>query len=187
MSGRFDIFGTPLAGLAVLQRKPMYDARGYLERLFCTAEFSSLLAGRGIAQINRTLTVRRGTVRGLHLQHPPHAEAKFVSCLRGAVFDVAVDLRRDSPTFLQWHAQVLSSDNHMTMMIPEGFAHGFQALAAHCELLYFHTAAFHPQAERGFNALDPRLGIDWPEAITEQSARDAAHPLLTAQFAGIET
>ena len=97
------------------------------------------------------MTASRGTVRGMHFQHPPHAETKFVSCLRGEVFDVAVDLRNGSPTFLHWHAEILSADNHRTLVIPEGFAHGFQTLSDDCEMLYFHTAAYNPEAEGGLN------------------------------------
>jgi dTDP-4-dehydrorhamnose 3,5-epimerase len=185
MSNRFDILATPLRGLKVLQRKPIGDARGYLERVFCTDDLATVLHGKGIAQINRTFTAKRGTVRGMHLQWPPHAETKFVNCLRGEVFDVAIDLRRGSPTFLKWHAQVLSADNHMTMMIPEGFAHGLQTLSNDCELLYLHTAPFSPEAEGGFNAQDPMLSIHWPEPIAEQSARDAALAMLTHEFAGV--
>ena len=184
MGGRFDILATPIAGLQVLQRNPMGDTRGYLERLFCAEELHSLAAGKPLAQINHTLTTSRGTVRGLHFQRPPHAEIKFVSCLRGEVFDVAVDLRHNSPTFLHWHAELLSADNHKTLVIPEGFAHGFQTLTDNCEMLYFHTAAYHPEAEGGLNAKDPRLAIHWPLPITELSPRDAAHPLLTDDFSG---
>jgi dTDP-4-dehydrorhamnose 3,5-epimerase len=143
------------------------------------------LNGNTIAQINRTFTAKRGTVRGMHLQYSPHAETKFVSCLRGEVFDVAIDLRSGSSTFLQWHAQILSADNHMTMMIPEGFAHGLQTLSDDCELLYLHTAAFHPEAEGGFNAQDPLFAIRWPLAITEQSARDTALGMLAHGFTGV--
>ena len=121
----------------------------------------------------------------MHFQHPPHAETKFVSCLRGEVFDVAVDLRQGSPTFLRWHAEILSAGNHKTLMIPEGFAHGVQTLTEDCEMLYFHTAAYQPGAECGLNAKDPRLNIRWPEAITELSPRDAAHPLVTEDFSGV--
>ena len=182
MCQRFDLLETALAGLFVIQRKPLADSRGYLERLYCTAEFHELTGGRPIVQINHTLTVRCGAVRGMHYQRPPHAELKFVSCLRGSVFDVAVDLRRDSPTFLHWHAEILSADNHKTLAIPEGFAHGFQTLTGDCEMLYFHTTPFHPEAEGGLNALDPRLAIAWPEAVTELSPRDAGLPLLTPDF-----
>lgn len=185
MSGRFDIHATPIDGLRVLQRKPIGDSRGYLERLFCTDELQALLPGKRIEQINHTLTSGRGTVRGLHFQHPPHAETKFVHCLRGEVFDVAVDLRRGSPTFLRWHAEVLGAGNHRTFVIPEGFAHGFQALSDECEMLYFHTAAYRQDAEGGLNPRDPRLAIAWPLPVAGLSPRDAAHALLDAHFDGV--
>jgi dTDP-4-dehydrorhamnose 3,5-epimerase len=121
----------------------------------------------------------------MHFQYPPYAETKIVSCLHGEVFDVAVDLRRGSPTFLHWHAEILSAENHRTLLIPEGFAHGFQALSEDCELLYFHTAAYQPSSEGGLNAQDPRLQIRWPQAVIELSSRDAAHPLLDEGFVGV--
>jgi dTDP-4-dehydrorhamnose 3,5-epimerase len=121
----------------------------------------------------------------MHFQHPPHAETKFVCCLRGEVFDVAVDLRRGSPTFLLWYAEILSADNHKTLVIPEGFAHGFQTLTKDCEMLYFHTAAYQAGSEGGLNTQDPRLAIQWPLDITEQSARDMAHPMLEQDFKGV--
>ncbi|MBA3032745.1 MAG: dTDP-4-dehydrorhamnose 3,5-epimerase [Gammaproteobacteria bacterium] len=185
MSTRFDILDTPLAGLRILQRKFIGDSRGYLERLFCSEELQALAPGRHITQINHTLTATRGTVRGMHFQRPPHAEIKFVSCLRGEVFDVAVDLRDNSPTFLRWHAEVLSADNHKTLVIPEGFAHGFQTLTDNCEMLYFHTAAYQPGAEGGLNAQDPRLAIQWPLPVAGLSPRDAAQPLLDKSFTGV--
>ena len=149
MSSRFDIFDTPLKGLNLIQRKPIGDSRGYLERLFCAEELQALIPGKGIVQINRTITAKHCSVRGMHFQHPPHAETKFVSCLRGKVLDVAVDMRQGSPTFLHWHAEVLSASNHKTLMIPEGFAHGFQALCDDCELIYLHSRAYTPGAEAG--------------------------------------
>lgn len=185
MSTRFDILDTPLSGLRLLQRKPIGDSRGYLERLFCADELQALVPGKHIAQINHTLTASRGTVRGLHFQRPPHAETKFVSCLRGEVFDVAVDLRHNSPTFLRWHAELLSADNHKTLVIPEGFAHGFQTLTDNCEMLYFHTAAYQPGAEGGLNAQDSRLAIQWLLPVAGLSPRDAAHPLLNDDFTGV--
>ena len=185
MNARFDVLATPVAGLQVLQRKPIGDDRGYLERLFCMDELQALLPGKRIEQINHTLTSGRGTVRGLHFQQPPHAETKFVHCLRGEVFDVAVDLRRGSPTFLRWHAEVLSAANHRTFVIPEGFAHGFQALADDCEMLYFHTAAYRQTAEGGLHAKDPRLAIRWPLPVAGLSPRDAAHAFLDAHFDGV--
>jgi len=186
MSDRFDIRETPIRGLQVIQRKPLLDSRGYLERVFCMQELGEIMRGRAIVQINRTLTSRRGTVRGMHYQEPPYAEAKLVSCLRGEVFDVAVDLRRSSPTFLEWHAERLSEHNRQTLAIPEGFAHGFQALTDDCELLYLHTAAYAPEAERGLNPCDPRLAIGWPVEIAELSPRDARHPVLGVDFRGLD-
>lgn len=185
MMARFTLEPTLLAGVSVIQRHPMGDARGYLERLFCQEELQPLIGTRSIVQINHTLTARAGTVRGMHFQHPPHAEMKLVSCLRGEVFDVAVDLRKGSPTYLKCHAERLSGDNHKTFVIPEGFAHGFQTLTDDCELLYLHTAAYEKDAEGGFDALDAALAIDWPLPILERSARDQAYAPITADFAGL--
>jgi dTDP-4-dehydrorhamnose 3,5-epimerase len=185
MSSRFEIFDRPLRDLKLIERKPIGDHRGYIERLFSAEEMRLMTLGKCISQINHTLTARRGTVRGLHFQYPPYAEIKFVSCLRGKVFDVAIDLRQRSSTFLQWHAEILSGDNHKTLVIPEGFAHGFQAMQDDCEILYLHTSAYQPSYESGLNAKDPRLDIRWPCEITEWSERDASHPLLTADFAGL--
>ena len=122
----------------------------------------------------------------MHFQLPPHAETKLVSCLRGEIFDVAVDLRKNSPTFLQCHGEVLSESNHRSLLIPEGFAHGFQALSDDCELIYLHTAAYEASAEGALNAIDQRLAIAWPMVITEISDRDRRHPMLAADFEGIE-
>jgi dTDP-4-dehydrorhamnose 3,5-epimerase len=185
MTSRFDQFPTPLSGLQVVQRKPIGDERGFLERLYCSDEMRAIGLEKPVQQINRTLTKKRGTVRGMHFQHPPHAETKIVSCLRGEVFDVAVDLRRDSETFLQWYGETLSADNHKTLLIPEGFAHGFQTLTDDCELLYLHTAEYRQSAEDGLHPEDPELNIEWPLPITELSARDSAHRAVAAEFEGI--
>ena len=185
MKSRFDLLTTPIVDLLVLQRMPLGDSRGFLERLFCASELDAQLGGRRIVQINRTFTARRGTVRGLHFQRPPHEETKFVSCLRGEVFDVAVDLRPGSATFLHWHSEILSSENHKTLLIPEGFAHGFQTLSDDCEMLYFHTAAHNAQAEDGLNASDPRLAIRWPLFLDGLSPRDSAFPMLDDNFSGV--
>lgn len=183
--GRFLVEDTPLPGLHRIRRKPLADARGSLERLYCASLFAASGIDAPIAQINRTCTRAAGTVRGLHFQHPPHAEAKFVQCLRGEVFDVAVDLRAGSPTFLHWHAERLSQDNATGLLIPEGFAHGLQTLADDTELLYLHTAPYTPQAEDGIDALDPRLAIDWPLPVGERSERDRALPRLRPDFTGL--
>jgi dTDP-4-dehydrorhamnose 3,5-epimerase len=126
-----------------------------------------------------------GAVRGLHYQRPPAAETKIVSCLRGAIFDVAADIRRGSPTFLGWHGEVLSAENRRTLVVPEGFAHGFQVLEPDTEVLYLTTAPWDATAEGAVNATDPRLGIAWPLPISQRSSRDEAHPVLDDSFLGI--
>jgi len=182
---RFDFLPTPLAGLMVVQKKPIEDARGFLSRFYCAEAFSQAGMHKAISQINHTLTRQKGAVRGLHYQHPPHAEIKVVSCLKGEIFDVAVDLRQNSPTFLNWHGVVLSAKNQCSLLIPEGFAHGFQTLADDCELIYLHTAPYAVESEGALNALDARLAIDWPLAITERSERDRLHPMIKTDFKGI--
>lgn len=183
---RFTIDSLPLEGLKSITRQRLGDQRGFLSRLFCAEELAQAGWVKPIVQINHTMTASRGTVRGMHFQRPPHAEIKFVSCLRGQVFDVAVDLRHNSPTFLHWHAELLSADNHKTLVIPEGFAHGFQTLTDDCEMLYLHTAFYQPGAERGLSAQDSRLAIQWPLPVSGLSPRDAAHPILDDDFIGVD-
>lgn len=182
---RFLIEDTPLAGLRMIARLPRADARGMFERLFCTSLFAACGIDAAIVQANRSRSLQAGTLRGLHFQYPPHAEIKFVQCLRGAAFDVAVDLRAGSPTFLRWHAVEIDGENGRGLLIPAGFAHGMQALEPHTELLYLHTAGYQPQAEGGFDALDPRLAIDWPLPAAERSPRDLALPAISNHFEGL--
>lgn len=179
MTKRFDLIATPIDGLMRIDRKRLGDDRGWFERMFCADELAPAGWSGGIAQINRTRTSHRGTLRGMHFQHAPHAEKKLVSCLAGEVFDVAVDLRAGSPTYLIWHGEILSADNARSLLIPEGFAHGFQTLSDDVEMLYFHSAAYAPQAEDGLRPDDARLGILWPLAIADISERDRNHPLLS--------
>ena len=186
MTSRFDIKDTPLQGLKIINRKPLGDNRGYLERLFCQNDLTDILKGQTIAQINHTLTEKIGTLRGMHFQLPPYAETKFVQCLKGEVYDVAVDIRTDSPTFLSYHAEILSAANHKTFLIPKGFAHGFQALTEDCEMLYFHTSPYTSNAEGALNALDPKLAIQWPLKVTEQSTRDKEHPMIKTDYKGVQ-
>ncbi|WP_307616828.1 dTDP-4-dehydrorhamnose 3,5-epimerase [Variovorax boronicumulans] len=182
---RFDVTATRLDGLKLIQRHKLEDSRGFFSRFFCAEELACAGFSQPVAQMNHTLTHRRGSVRGLHFQYPPHAEDKLVSCLRGKVFDVAVDLRRDSPTFLAWHAEELSAENARSLFIPKGFAHGFQTLADDTELLYLHTTPYVQGAEGGLNPADPALAIAWPLAFADLSARDAAHPFIPSDFRGV--
>ena len=184
MSSRFDVQARPMLGLNVLTRKPVGDNRGWFERMFCIDELHDLMGDRNVLQINHTMTHKKGSVRGMHFQHAPSAEMKFVSCLRGEVFDVAVDLRLDSATFLQWHAELLTFENRKTLAIPEGFAHGFQTLTDNCEMFYLHTAAYDPAAEGGVNPKDPLLAIRWPLPIAELSVRDGGFSMITKEFPG---
>ena len=181
----FSIQACPLVGLALLERRCIEDHRGFFSRLYCAQELHHAGFDGPVAQINQSYTRLRGSVRGLHYQEVPHAEVKFVSVLRGVIFDVAVDLRRGSPTFLQWHGETLSRDNRRSMLIPRGFAHGFQALTDDCELIYMHSTSYVPASERGLHARDPLLNIPWPLEISDLSARDAAHALLGPGFTGV--
>ena len=182
---RFSLLDTPLAGLKVIQRSFISDDRGSLTRVFCRDELSRLGWSGPISQANYTSTNRRGTIRGLHFQNPPHAETKLVSCLRGEIWDVAVDLRAHSPSFLHWHAEKLSSKNSLSYLIPKGFAHGFQALSDECEVLYFHSDAYNKEAESGICPTDPLLDIQWPIYKKIISQKDQNYPLLTNLFHGI--
>jgi dTDP-4-dehydrorhamnose 3,5-epimerase len=121
----------------------------------------------------------------LHFQSSPFAEVKLISCIKGEVWDVAIDIRKNSPTFLQYYAEVLTPDNNKTLLIPEGFAHGFQTLTSDCEMLYFHTKKFNKDFDFGFNILDPLINIQWPSKITEVSDRDQNQKMLNKSFKGI--
>jgi dTDP-4-dehydrorhamnose 3,5-epimerase len=183
---RFQITSLSISNLKRIDRRDIVDRRGVLSRLFCADELAAAGWLKPIAQINHTYTAKQGTVRGMHFQYPPHAEMKLVSCIQGEIWDVAVDLRIDSSTFLRWHAERLSATNGRALLIPEGFAHGFQSLTDNVELIYCHTEAYAAGAESGLNPNDPRLGIKWPITITELSVRDAKHPLMSSDFEGIQ-
>jgi len=176
---------TPISGVHVIERKPISDPRGFFSRLFCAEE----LAGAGwikpIIQINHTYSSAKGTLRGLHFQHPPKAEMKLVICLKGSIYDVAIDLRRRSATFLKHHHEVLSSDNYKALLIPEGCAHGFQALTDDVEILYLHNQPYSKDCEAGFSATDIRLGIAWPLAVSALSERDSRLPVIPQDFKGL--
>lgn len=185
-TSQFHVTPTPLDGLMLVERRRTQDERGFFSRFFCAEDIGKAGFKIPIAQINHTYTARKGAVRGLHFQYPPHTEDKLVSCLRGIIFDVAVDLRQGSPTFLQWHAEILSAENSRSLLIPQGFAHGFQTLSSDCELLYLHSRAYAKGSEGALNALDPILSIDWPLVFTDISERDSQHSLITTEFTGIK-
>lgn len=176
---------TPLPGVFVVETTPRADSRGVFARLYCEREIQHVIGARRIVQINHSRTLAVGAVRGLHYQRAPHAEMKLVRCLKGRVWDVAVDLRSGSPTFLQSHGVELTPGNTRMLVVPEGCAHGFQVLEAESELLYLHTAAYMPEAEGGVRWDDPRLDLAWPLLAGEISERDRRHPFLTTEFPGL--
>ncbi|HQT31339.1 MAG: dTDP-4-dehydrorhamnose 3,5-epimerase [Hydrogenophilales bacterium 17-64-65] len=176
---------TIIPGVWVIESTAFQDNRGAFSRLFCSRDLQAIVGPRTIVQINHSKTHGVGAVRGLHFQNPPYSEMKIVRCLKGRVFDVAVDLRQGSPTFLKWTAVELTPENRFAFVIPEGCAHGFQVLEEDSELLYLHTAFYTPDAEGAVRFDDPRIDVNWPLAPTDLSARDLSHPHLKEDFKGI--
>ncbi len=169
---------TPLAGLYVVELDTLNDDRGFFARSFCAHEFEAVGLDSRVAQCNVSFNKRAGTLRGLHFQAPPHEEAKLVRCTQGAIYDVAVDIRRDSPTYGRWHAVELSAENWRMLFIPRGFAHGFQTLVNDSEIFYLMFEFYHPQSARGLRWDDPALAIPWPIANPIISDNDRVHPVL---------
>ena len=182
---RLNFISTPIKGLFIVEPKPIIDQRGFFERYFCSQDFAEIGLQKPIMQINRSYTKEIGSIRGLHYQTPPYCETKIMRCLKGGIYDVAVDIRKDSPTFLQYFGIELSEENGKYLYIPEGFAHGFQTLSDEAETLYLVTSPFNPQADSGLNALDPTLSISWPLPLGHISDKDKNAPLITQEFKGI--
>ncbi len=172
---------TPLTGAFVVELEPIEDERGFFARSFCQNEFRARGLDPVVAQCNVSLNRNRGTLRGLHYQAPPHEEAKLVRCIRGAIWDVIVDLREGLPTRWKSFSTELTADNRRALYVPRGFAHGFQTLADDSEVLYQISEFYHPESSRGLRWDDPALGIRWPLPEPVVSARDRAYPLLAPQ------
>ncbi len=185
MSGRFDLVRSVLGGVQLLQRRRIGDDRGFLSRLFDSAELEAFGWSGTVQQINETGTARKGTLRGFHFQHPPFAEAKLVTCTAGAIYDVALDLRRGSPTFLQHVGVELSAENGLSFLIPPGFAHGFQTLSDDVRMIYAHSAPYSAEAEDALNCLDPAIGVPWPLPVALMSERDRTRPMLSDSYQGV--
>ena len=179
------IHPTPIPGLCEIRHTAIGDARGRFTRLFCEQSLAAIRPGLHFTQVNFSQTHGRGTLRGMHYQTPPAAEAKLIHCLRGRVFDVAVDVRAGSPTFLHWHAIELSEDGNNAVFIPEGVAHGFQSLSDEAWLLYMHTAPWTPGCESGLRYDDPRLSIHWPLPVAMLSERDDGYAPIGEAFTGV--
>jgi dTDP-4-dehydrorhamnose 3,5-epimerase len=173
---------TKIKGLYIAELEPLSDDRGFFLRAYCNKELEKINIEKSIKQINHSSTSTVGAIRGMHYQNTPHAEIKMVRCISGEVFDVAVDLRQDSDTFLQWHGEYLNSKNFKMMVIPEGFAHGFQVIKPNSELLYFHTESYTQKADSGVLFNDEKIGIEWPLQVTDISDRDLKHNSITKEF-----
>ena len=178
MSQHFNFLKSKIEGLYIIERSLIEDDRGFFSRFFCEEEYKKIGFGQSIKQMNHTFTKKKGSLRGMHFQSKPFQEIKIVRCIKGKVFDVAVDIRKDSPTFLQWHGEILSADKGTSLYIPQGFAHGFQTLTNNCELLYIHSDFYKQDAEGVLNAFDPKINISWPLEVTEISDRDRNSPLI---------
>ena len=170
---------TPLAGAFVIELERREDERGFFARSFCQREFAEHGLNPHLAQCNVSFNAQRGTLRGMHYQAAPHEEAKLVRCTQGAVWDVIVDLRRDSPTFKHWHGVELSAANRRGLYIPEGLAHGFQTLSDDAELLYLMSEFYEQDTARGVRWDDPAFGIEWPLPNPRISERDRSFPRFT--------
>jgi dTDP-4-dehydrorhamnose 3,5-epimerase len=166
----------PLPGAYLIQIAKLQDARGFFGRAWCRREFALHGLNATMAQCNLSHNRRKGTLRGMHYQAAPHQEAKLVRCTHGAIFDVLIDLRPESPTFRRWHAVVLSRDNYAMVYVPEGFAHGYQCLEDDTEVFYQVSEFYDPEIERGVRWNDPAFAISWPLADVVLSEKDQRHP-----------
>jgi dTDP-4-dehydrorhamnose 3,5-epimerase len=177
---------TPLERARIIELEKLVDERGFFARYFCEEQFAANGLETRFVQINNSRTSRKGTLRGFHYQLPPAAEVKVVRCIRGAMWDVIVDLRPDSTTFKKWFGLELSAENRLMMYVPRGFAHAIMTLTDDAEVLYLVSAFYGPEHERGLRWNDPAIGVEWPFAPVEISAKDAAWPDLDPQFHGLE-
>jgi dTDP-4-dehydrorhamnose 3,5-epimerase len=180
-----EVLDTTIQGVKLFERKYISDDRGFLDRIFCRRELARAGWVKPVAQINHTYTSKKGTVRGMHYQRSPAAEMKLISCVKGEVWDVAVDLREGSPTFLNWHAEILTESNGRALLIPEGFAHGFQTISDDVELIYCHSEYYSPKDEGGINPTDSILNIKWPSEIMSISSKDLNKGMISPNFRGL--
>jgi len=169
---------TKLQGAYVISLEPLIDERGFFARTFCQEEFKKHNLNTTIAQANISYNKTKGTLRGLHMQLPPNEESKLIKCIRGAIYDVIVDLRKNSSTFKQWIGVELNADNHQMLYVPEGFAHGFITLENNTEVTYQMNQFYKSGSEKGFRFNDPAFDIIWPMQPKVISERDKNFPLL---------
>jgi dTDP-4-dehydrorhamnose 3,5-epimerase len=177
-----EFFPTAIAGACEVRHDVHSDERGRFKRQYCEREFAAAGLNAHWVQVNHSVTLGRGSIRGMHFQRPPAAEAKLVSCPVGRAFDVAVDLRRNSPTFLKWAA--IEIDETTSFYVPEGCAHGFQTLTDEVHLIYQHSVYYTPEAEGGIRFDDPAIGTAWPLPVGTMSDRDRSFALVDQSFEG---
>ena len=177
---------TPLLGLYIINYTKFEDERGFFARTFCKKEFSQIGFNKEYVQLNHSFNVKKGTVRGLHYQKMPFSESKLIRCIQGRVFDVAVDIRQNSPTYLQYFSIELSADNMSAIFIPNGFAHGFQTLEENSSLIYHHSEYYTTEADAGLRYNDPCINIKWPLPVVNLSVKDKQNPFLDVNFKAIE-
>jgi dTDP-4-dehydrorhamnose 3,5-epimerase len=176
---RLNFTELPLKGAYTIDLEKHGDDRGFFARYWCKNELEKFGLDANIVQINNSLSKDKGTLRGLHFQRPPKAETKIVRCIRGSIWDVIVDIREGSSTYGKWYGTELNDNNRTMMYVPQGFAHGFQTLADNVELLYLHSEFYSKKHEDGLLFNDKTIVIDWPLPVSEISARDQSHPILS--------
>jgi len=180
-----EFINTSIAGVYRILHHPTYDNRGSFCRLFCSREFAEVSNCMVSNQVNLSKTTRKGTFRGFHYQSAPAHEYKLITCIQGRVYDIALDVRRDSPTFLKIFSCELSADSPYSLLLPPGVAHGFQSLEDNSYLIYNHSGFYTPEHQAGIRFDDPRVTVPLPLPVSELSERDATHPLLDETFQGI--
>lgn len=177
---------TPLNGLFVIEHNVLNDQRGLFVRTYCKFEFNKNGFNKDFVQFNHSLNLEKGTVRGMHYQAVPYCESKLIRCIQGSIFDVVVDIRKESPTYLQHFGIELTSNNFLSLLIPEGFAHGFQALENNSALIYHHSQFYNAPSDRGIRHDDKLLGIKWPLPIINVSEKDSSYPEIDNNFKGTQ-
>ncbi|MDO6439802.1 dTDP-4-dehydrorhamnose 3,5-epimerase [Cyclobacterium sp. 1_MG-2023] len=173
---------TKLKGAYIIDVKKIEDERGYFGRVFCKNEFDEVGIESNIAQTNMSFNPKKGTLRGMHYQVTPYEETKLVKCTSGAIFDCIVDLRKDSPTYLEWIGVELTEENNRMLFVPRDFAHGFITLKDNTAIQYFVSQFYAPGAEKGIKWDDPKINIQWPIDVAVISEKDNNHPYLNDQF-----
>lgn len=176
---------TPLTGAFTIDVEPFQDSRGFFTRTFCEKEFAEHQLVQHFVQANHSGTSGKGIIRGMHFQHSPHGEVKLVKCVRGAIYDIIVDVRKGSPTFLQWFGAELTAENKRMMYVPAGFAHGFQSLSDYTEIVYLVSAFYNKESEGGIRYDDPAVKIQWPLPVSLVSDKDQKIPLVGLSFGGV--